>query len=228
MLRPAVAELHVADDPLLWRALGFSVIDDVDRVGAVAVRLLGAGAGTGIMGWTLRGWDGAPLDGLATDPATEGPAASGTHPNTATAVDHVVVATPDRARTSAALDAAGLGRGGRAAAHTAGHARAGLPSRGQVIGGRRPAEAASADPAAFWGVTFAVTDLDAAVALLGTALTVRDAVQPGRRIVTVRRRPAAPCRWPSSARERRQAAPPRRSADRRRGVGAVRVCAMSY
>lgn len=191
VLRPAVAELHVADDPQLWRALGFSVIDDVALVGAVAVRLLGAGAGTGIMGWTLRGWDGAPLDGLATDPATEGPAASGTHPNTATAVDHVVVATPDRARTSAALDAAGLGlrrvRSGvrtpqgtlEQAFHRAGEVIV------EVVG---PAEAASADPAAFWGVTFAVTDLDAAVALLGDgAGTVRDAVQPGRRIVTVRR-----------------------------------------
>lgn len=189
--RPAVVELQVADEPQTWRALGFTVTGDVARVGPVAVRLLGSGVGTGIVGWTLRDWDGAPLDGLATAPAPAGPAPAGAHPNTATGVDHVVVATPDRERTSAALDAAGLGlrrvRTGvttpqgtmEQAFHRAG------PVIVEVVG---PAAPASADRAAFWGVTFVVDDLDAAVRVLGEhAGTVRDAVQPGRRIVTVRR-----------------------------------------
>jgi hypothetical protein len=43
-------------------------------------------------------------------------------------------------------------------------------------------------PARFWGITFAVADLDAAAALLGDRLgSIRDAVQPGRRIATIRR-----------------------------------------
>lgn len=189
--RPAVVELQVADEPQTWGALGFTVIDDEARVGPVAVRLLGSGAGTGIVGWTLRDWDGSALDGLTTALAPEGPAPAGAHPNTATGVDHVVVATPDRERTSAALDAAGLGlrrvRAGVAtpqgtmeqAFHRAG------PVIVEVVG---PAAPASDDPAAFWGVTFVVDDLDAAVRVLGEhAGTVRDAVQPGRRIVTVRR-----------------------------------------
>lgn len=189
--RPAVVELQVADEPQTWGALGFTVIDDEARVGPVAVRLLGSGAGTGIVGWTLRDWDGSALDGLTTALAPEGPAPAGAHPNTATGVDHVVVATPDRERTSAALDAAGLGlRRVRAGVVTpqgtmeqAFH-RAG-PVIVEVVG---PAAPASDDPAAFWGVTFVVDDLDAAVRVLGEhAGTVRDAVQPGRRIVTVRR-----------------------------------------
>lgn len=194
-VRPAVVELQVADDPQVWRALGFTVTDGVAQIGPVAVRPVGAGGGTGIVGWTLRGWDGAPLDGLATAPATDDAAAPQVHPNTATGVDHVVVATPDRQRTSAALDAAGLGlrrvRSGvttpqgtlEQAFHRAGEVIV------EVVG---PAEPASADPATFWGVTVVVDDLDATVALLGDAAgTVRDAVQPGRRIVTVRREAGA-------------------------------------
>jgi hypothetical protein len=42
-------------------------------------------------------------------------------------------------------------------------------------------------PARFWGITFAVADLDACAELLGERLgSIRDAVQPGRRIATVR------------------------------------------
>src|SRR4029453_7983580 len=44
------------------------------------------------------------------------------------------------------------------------------------------------DPAAFWGVVINVSDLDAATALIGPDLVgaAKDAVQPGRRIATVR------------------------------------------
>ena len=51
-------------------------------------------------------------------------------------------------------------------------------------------EAANADddaPARFWGITAVVTDIDHAANLLGDKLgRVKDAVQPGRRIATVR------------------------------------------
>ena len=44
------------------------------------------------------------------------------------------------------------------------------------------------EPARFWGVTFAVADLDAAVERLGElSATIRDAVQPGRRIAPLRK-----------------------------------------
>ncbi len=43
-------------------------------------------------------------------------------------------------------------------------------------------------PAQFWGVTLAVANLDRAAEVLGDRLgEVRDAVQPGRRIATIRR-----------------------------------------
>lgn len=50
------------------------------------------------------------------------------------------------------------------------------------LGGPAPGDAR------LWGLTLAVEDLDAAAALLGDRLGhVKDAVQPGRRIATVRR-----------------------------------------
>ena len=45
-----------------------------------------------------------------------------------------------------------------------------------------------AEPASFWGLVVVVSDLERAAAVAGDALgTPRDAVQPGRRIATVRR-----------------------------------------
>jgi hypothetical protein len=44
------------------------------------------------------------------------------------------------------------------------------------------------DAARFWGITFTTADIDAAAELLGDKLgRVKDAVQPGRRIATVRK-----------------------------------------
>jgi len=43
-------------------------------------------------------------------------------------------------------------------------------------------------PAFFWGLAFVAPDLDATVASLGDHVSeIRDAVQPGRRIATLRR-----------------------------------------
>jgi hypothetical protein len=55
-----------------------------------------------------------------------------------------------------------------------------------------PDEPAGADPARFYGIAFTVRDLDATAASLGERLgAVKDAVQPGRRIATLRREAGA-------------------------------------
>ena len=54
----------------------------------------------------------------------------------------------------------------------------------EVVG---PVEAEGDGPASLWGLVVVVADIDAAASLLGDALgRVRDAVQPGRRIATVK------------------------------------------
>jgi hypothetical protein len=186
---PALTQLVVADDPATWERLGFAVAPDgTCRVGGVVVRLAGAGAGRGILSWSL---DGVPtaIDGLAAaadPPPPGGPAA---HPNGARGLDHVVVATPDVARTFAALAAAGLElRRVREAGSAERPLRQGFYRIGEalleVVG---PPEPAGDGPAAFWGLVAVVDDLDALAARLGTHLgRPREAVQAGRRIATLR------------------------------------------
>jgi hypothetical protein len=130
------------------------------------------------------------LDGLATglvapDPA-EQPAA---HPNGVTGVDHLVVFTPDLARTTAILEAAGLDlRRVREPSEPGPPVRQAFFRLGEPILEVVEDPSRREGPASFWGLTLAVTDLEATAALLGERLgELHDAVQPGRRIATVRR-----------------------------------------
>lgn len=188
---PAIAALRLAGPAAPWSAAGFAVADDGRVVvGATTLELAGAGD-HGIVGWTLTGEGPAELDGLPTRwaPGGSGPP-PGSHPNTAVGVDHVVITTPDPARTWAALQGVGMVlRRERCAGTAERPLRQGFFRHGEaiaeVVG---PAEPSGAGPAAFWGVTLTVGDLDAASGLLGDRLgPVRDAVQPGRLIATVRR-----------------------------------------
>lgn len=187
--RPAqVEELVVGGPPAPWRALGFAVDGDRFRVGNVTVRLEAAARG-GLLGWAVRGLGTGDLDGLELRPAgTAAPVAA--HSNGALSIDHVVVTTPRLERTLGALEAAGLELRRRREAGSAQRPVQQVFYRlGEVIlevvgepGG------AGEGPARFWGMVFTVADLDACAARLGERLgTVRAAVQPGRRIATVRR-----------------------------------------
>ena len=187
----------LAADPDAWAAAGFAVEDGGLRVGTVHVRLVGPRSGPGIVSWSLRDTTITELDGLPTETSTVRPASPVEHPNGARRIDHVVVVTPDLERTTAALAAAGIERR-RVREVPIDEARTlhqGFFRLGEVIlevvDGMPldpAAEPAPGAPAAFWGLVFVVTDLDAAAVLLGNRLgTPRDAVQPGQRIATFRR-----------------------------------------
>ncbi len=197
-----IHELTIADEPATWAALGFAVEGGVCCVGSVPIRLAGRDAGRGIVGWTLRGLASSELDGLPTtradDPApTAAPGAAATHLNGITAFDHVVAITPVLDRSVAALQAAGLDlRRIREQPTPAGAPRQAFFRLGEVILEvvQAPDDAlersGGADgPAFFWGLAFKVADLDATAATLGEerCSAPRDAVQPGRRIATLRR-----------------------------------------
>jgi catechol 2,3-dioxygenase-like lactoylglutathione lyase family enzyme len=192
-----VDELTVADAPEAWSALGFAVDGDACVVGDVRVRLAGPDAGRGLVGWSLRGVVATELDGLPTarserEPPAEAPA----HANGVAALDHVVAITPALERTVAALEGAGLDlRRIREEPTPAGAPRQAFFRLGgtilEVV--QEPPEAiergGGADrPAFFWGLAFAAPEIEATVAALGDRVSeVRDAVQPGRRIATLRR-----------------------------------------
>jgi hypothetical protein len=105
----------------------------------------------------IRGWE---LDGE--------PGRSDEHPNGVTAIDHVVLVTRDLAAKTAELVEQGFD-----------HRPSRAPQEFFVLG---PCllEVVEADGEAFWGITFVAPDVDRYEG-------AKDAVQPGRRIATVRR-----------------------------------------
>lgn len=192
---PTIDALTVADSPEAWSALGFALDGDVCVLGEVRIRLAGSDAGKGLVGWSLREVEAEELDGLPTTPSQQAPpAASPNHSNGITAIDHVVAFTPVLDRTVAALEAAGLVlRRIREEPTPAGAPRQAFFRLGaeilEVV--QQPPEAIrdAGGPAFFWGLAFVAPDLDATVSQLGPDRVgeARAAVQPGRRIATLRR-----------------------------------------
>ena len=190
-----VNEFEVADPPDAWSRAGFSVdAGAVCRVGGVGIRLVGRDHGTGIVGWSLRGLpsDGAihDLDGVPTtqsgSPITATPA---THPNGVVAIDHVVLLSPDLVRTVAALAAVGM-----APRRERDGELGGRPIRQiffrfgevivEVVGSP---DTAREGASTLWGITYVVADIDATASFFGDRTApIKDAVQPARRITTLR------------------------------------------
>lgn len=195
---PALADIEVAGDPPRWSRAGFTVDPDGScRVGRVRLRLRGAEAGRGLVRWALTGLGRSRpgFDGIPTVPAEASSIEPASHPNGVTRLDHVVAFSPDLDRTVAALERAGLDLRRVREGPTPGGAmrqaffRLGDPIL-EVIEQPAP-DGGSVDrrkPARLWGLAFLVEDLDATAGRLGDLLGgPRDAVQPGRRIATVRR-----------------------------------------
>jgi catechol 2,3-dioxygenase-like lactoylglutathione lyase family enzyme len=196
-MTPTIDELAIADEPATWATLGFAVEGDACVVGGVRIRLVGREMGRGLVSWSLRGIERVELDGLPTTRAEVGePPDAPSHPNGVTGLDHVVAITPDLERTVAALQAAKLDlRRIREQPTPAGAPRQAFFRLGPVILEvvQQPEEAIAAGggpdrPAFFWGLAFRVGDIDTTVARLGEHVSaVRPAVQPGRRIATLKR-----------------------------------------
>jgi hypothetical protein len=195
-MTPTLDELVVADAPASWSALGFELDGDVCVLGEVRIRLAGLDAGKGLIGWSLRDLVTANLEGLTTTRSDRKPPAERPpHPNGIAAVDHVVAITPALERTISVLHGAGLDlRRIREEPTPAGAPRQAFFRLGATILEvvQEPPEAierAGGDhPAFFWGLAFVAPDLDATVAGLGDRVSeIRPAIQPGRRIATLRR-----------------------------------------
>ena len=192
---PTIDELVVADEPAAWRAAGFSVERESAEVGSVRLRFEGRGARRGIVRWSLRGAERLALDGLDTTASERPPAAGAAHPNGVVSIDHVIVLTTDLDRTAEVLRGAGLDfRRLREGATPGGSARQAFFRMGEVIlelveAPEGTSVAADPDgPARLWGIAFLIPDMDATAAALGDLLAApRDAIQPGRRIATLRR-----------------------------------------
>lgn len=185
--RPELAALRLGDAPERWEALGFEVGARSVWVGGIELELA-TEEEEGISGWRLRGMHGpAAIDGLVTELGCgRAPRPASEHPNGAVAIDHVVVTTPDFDRTAAALAEAGVGL--RRIREAPGGYRQGFRRLGPAILELVEAPDDAAGPARFWGLVVIVSDLEALAGRLGDLLgEVKPAVQPGRRIATLRR-----------------------------------------
>ena len=173
---PAARQIAVPDPAAAWERLGFAVGEDgTFEVGGVLMA-----TGRERFEVLVAGLDGGEPDGLAIVRAGDGPpaAAGGDHPNGAVAIDHVVAFTDALDRTLAALADAGLElRRIREPPETP--ARQAFLRLGPLI-----LELVETGTLGLWGLVVVVPDVDGLGELVGTP---RDAVQPGRRIATVRR-----------------------------------------
>ena len=184
----ALSWLEVADPPDRWEALGFNVTDGSVDLGGIRVTL--GAKGHGITRWAIRGIaETEAIDGLPT--AVAPPEATPSkpnpvpHPNGATGIDHVVIATPDFDRTAAALTKAGIPL---KRIRDAGGFLQGFRRLGPAILELVEAKQAPPGPARFWGLVVIVTDLEALTDRLDDLLgDIKPAVQPGRHIATLRR-----------------------------------------
>jgi Glyoxalase-like domain len=178
---PTLEELEIADEPADWSALGFEVEDGVCQVSDVRLRLVGKGPRRGILGWKLA------AEAAAT-------AAAPRQPNGVERIDHLVLLSPDLDRTVDELRSEGFElrriREGETPGGSARQAffRLGEPILEVVQAPEGTSVARNPDaPARLWGIAFLVEDLDATGAALGGLLGApRDAVQPGRKIATLR------------------------------------------
>lgn len=169
-----------------WRELGFTV--DADGRVVLANGALTFGSDVAAL---VVASDAALPDDVDGVPIRPGVVTAGVdHANGAFEIDHVVVMTDSLDRTSAAI-AAGLGLEQRRVRET--------PTVRQAFhrfddqGGVRGCiievvEQARADRSSVWGLVVNVADLDVFVAAAGDLVAPpKPAVQPGRRIATVRR-----------------------------------------
>lgn len=183
--------LVTGDEPEAWASAGFSV--DGDEVVVGGVRILCTGDGGGNDRWRLRADDPVPaaVDGIATSTTDLDPPAPVAHPNGVVAFDHVVLRSPDLERTTDALASIGLDLRRTRDVDLGEHAvQQRFFRMGEVILELVGPPAPAGDgPCRIWGYALVSDDIDASAAHLGDRCSApKQAVQPGRRIATVRTR----------------------------------------
>lgn len=188
MTTTRVEWLEVGGPAEPWERLGLIAVDGLIPLFGPGLRVTGKGD-PGLRGWALSGEPDSSAedpDGLATTWVAPTAPVLVDHPLGAISLDHVVVSTDSLDRTCAAITAA-TGAPLRRV-RDLGAIRQGFHRLGGLVVEVVERAGQPAGPASFWGLVLNVEDLDAACVRLGPDLVSdpKDAVQPGRRIATIR------------------------------------------
>ena len=193
-------QLTIGDNAEMWSSAGFDVMElpngkPVCQVGSVQLLFDPIGK-RGISGAAVCGMSGV-IDSLKFDkapnltPSSIDACPRSVHPNGVTQIDHLVVTTPDCDRTTLAFESNGIHpRKVRTFGNDEAKMRQTFFWLGDVIlelVGPDQSEANS--HALFWGLALISDNLQATADYLGKRCTqVKPAVQPGRKITTIKTR----------------------------------------
>lgn len=178
-----LASVVVGGEPPAWEALGFAVVAGVIPMANGAIEVDPAAAGP--VALHIDGVDdlAADVDGVALRPGRT--ASPVEHPNGCFELDHVVIMTPSIDVTSAAIERVlGLPQRRVRETETVRQAFHRFDERGCIV---ELVERADIERPMLWGLVVNTVDLDGLVERAGDLVgPPRAAVQPGRRIATVR------------------------------------------
>ena len=191
-----LVEINLCDDPSHWERIGFEVVTDNSaksiQIGKTKLCFKEIDGAEGIASVHVEGVT-ANIDSLNFKPRTlystniEAPF----HPNRIERIDHLVVTTPDSDKTTKALIEAGIALSGiRTFGSHPNQTRQSFFWLGDVIlelvG---PHKVTKTGSPLFWGLALVSSDINETVQQIGDLCTpLKDAVQPGRKITTVKTR----------------------------------------
>ncbi len=203
---PRLQQLIVTDEGPAWEAAGFEIILDSDspgsvHIGEVTIRLVGslpptttAGPRGGITGWSFGNLgpnfnnQSNLIDGIETyDLGDTSPsdAREVSHPNGVIHLDHVVMTTSGFDRSIDELQQAGFQL--RRVREAPPNRQAFFWAGETIIELIGPAQQAQPERARLWGLAMTCRDLAETAEVLGSKLgPIKQAVQPGRQIATLR------------------------------------------
>ena len=183
----AIAEFVLSAPSEPWERIGLTVRDGVAQVGTVRLRFV-PGA-DGVVGWGIADGllDVPQIDGLPTAAVPASPPDAPQHPMDVNGFDHIIVTTTSIDRTSAEIERC-TGEGLRRIREVPG-IKQGFHRIGEVIVEVVETDRVTDGQAHFGGLVINVNDLDALCERLGLDVISepRTAVQPGRRIASIRK-----------------------------------------
>ncbi|MEI7889953.1 MAG: VOC family protein [Actinomycetes bacterium] len=186
--RPSLTGIKLGADPQAWAAAGFTISGHALAVGGVTIEFTAPLGGIECLVFDHLPEGVTDIDGL---PAEVGPAIGDTdHENGVYSIDQVVIATPEFDRTAQIMRDMGLGFTREAVRETEDgtEVRQGFVRSGDAVLEVVHADNVTGEHAHGWGLGFITADLDKAIRdLEGLIGPPREAIQPGRRIATIRR-----------------------------------------